>query len=60
MFSGLWRHHDFLKFWLGESVSLVGSQISLLAIQFIAVVTLHADAAQLGLLGAAGYARCCW
>lgn len=28
----LWRHADFLKLWVGESISLVGSQVTLLAL----------------------------
>ena len=48
---GLWRHADFLKLWAGQSISQVGSQVSLLAIPLTAVVTLHASAFQAGLLG---------
>lgn len=55
-FSGLWHHRDFLKLWFGESVSLFGSQVSILALQLTAVLILHANAAQIGLLGAAEYA----
>ena len=47
----LWRHADFLKLWVGQSISQVGSQVSLLAIPLAAVVTLHATAFQAGLLG---------
>ncbi|HWH18896.1 MAG TPA: MFS transporter [Solirubrobacterales bacterium] len=43
----------FRRFWAGQTVSLFGDQISLLAIPLLAVLTLHADAAQMGLLGAA-------
>lgn len=49
----LWRSPDFLKFWAGQSVSLVGSQFSLLALPLLAVLTLHADALEMGVLGAA-------
>lgn len=50
---GLWRSPDFVKFWLGQSVSLIGSQFTLLALPLTAVLTLHASPAQMGLLGAA-------
>jgi predicted MFS family arabinose efflux permease len=44
---------DFRWFWSGQTISLFGDQISLLAIPLLAVLTLHAGAAQMGLLGAA-------
>lgn len=43
----------FRRFWAGQTISLFGDQVSLLAIPLLAVITLHADAAQMGLLGAA-------
>ena len=49
--ASLWRHADFLKLWAGQSISQVGSQVSLLAIPLTAVVALHANAFQAGLLG---------
>jgi hypothetical protein len=45
----------FRRFWAGQTISLFGDQISLLAIPLFAVLTLHADAAQMGLLGAAEF-----
>jgi MFS family permease len=53
-FSPLWRHPDFLKLWTGQTVSLLGDHISLLALPLIAVLTLQAGPAQMGLLAAAG------
>ena len=50
--SGLLRHPDFLKLWAGQSVSLVGSQVTRLALPFTAILSLHATAAQMGILGA--------
>jgi MFS family permease len=47
------RDRDFLLFWAAESVSLLGSQVSLLALPLLAVLLLHAHAAQTGLLVAA-------
>jgi MFS family permease len=43
----------FRRFWTGQTISLFGDQVSLLAIPLLAVLTLHADAAQMGFLGAA-------
>jgi predicted MFS family arabinose efflux permease len=43
----------FRHFWTGQTISLFGDQVSLLAIPLLAVLTLHAGAAQMGLLGAA-------
>src|SRR4051794_28020672 len=54
--SGLWHHPDFLKLWVGESISLVGSQITSLALPLVVVVVLDAGPLQMGALGAAQYA----
>lgn len=48
---GLWRHVDFLKLWTGQSISELGSQVSLLALPLTAVVVLHASAFQVAALG---------
>jgi MFS family permease len=53
-FSTLWHHHDFLKLWVGQTISLVGDQVSLLAIPLTAVTFLRANALQMGLLTATG------
>jgi MFS family permease len=50
----LWRHRDFNKLWLGQGISSVGSQVTLLALPLTAVLYLHASAGQVGLLSAAG------
>ncbi|HEX5506669.1 MAG TPA: MFS transporter [Thermomicrobiales bacterium] len=55
-FAGLWRHPDFLKLWAGQTVSAFGDQVSLLALPLAAVLALHAGAAQMGFLTAAGRA----
>lgn len=44
----------FFRLWAGESISLAGSQITLFALPLVAVLTLDADAWDMGLLGAAG------
>src|SRR5437762_9846632 len=53
-FTGLWRHHEFLKYWTASAVSDVGSQITALALPLIGALTLAATPWQMGLLGAAG------
>jgi MFS family permease len=48
----LWRHPNFIKLWAGQTVSLFGSQISLLAIPLTAVLVLNATPLQMGILTA--------
>lgn len=48
----LLRHGDFLKLWFGQSVSELGSQVTLLALPLVAVLTLHVGALQVGFLSA--------
>ncbi len=50
----LWSHRDFLKLWTGQTISLVGDQVSLLAIPLTAVLFLRASAFQMGILTAMG------
>jgi MFS family permease len=47
------RNHPFRVFWIAESTSLVGDQISLLALPLVAVLTLGAGPAEMGYLTAA-------
>ncbi|HZO50513.1 MAG TPA: MFS transporter [Gaiellaceae bacterium] len=47
---------DFRRFFAGQAVSLVGDQISLLALPLAAVLVLDANAAEMGYLTAAGLA----
>jgi MFS family permease len=54
--SSLWRHSDFLKLWTGESISLLGSQITFLALPLTAVTWLQATPFEMGLLGALEFA----
>ncbi|HUK95740.1 MAG TPA: MFS transporter [Gaiellaceae bacterium] len=44
---------EFRRFWAGETISLFGDQITLLALPLVGVLTLHASAAEMGYLGAA-------
>jgi len=52
----LLRERDFRNFWLGETISLFGDQISLIALPLAAVLVLDAGAADMGYLTAAGLA----
>ena len=54
--SSLWRHSDFLKLWTGESISLIGSQITFLALPLTAVTVLNATPFEMGVLGAVEFA----
>jgi MFS family permease len=48
----LWRHADYMRIWLAATVSLMGSQVSQLAIPFIATVLLPSSPLEVALLGA--------
>lgn len=50
------HHPGFRRFWSGETVSLFGDQVSSVALPLVALLVLHADAAQMGYLVAAGLA----
>src|SRR5260221_83572 len=53
---GLWQKSDFLKLWVGQTVSKAGSLVTGFALPLAAIVLLHASAAQVALLSAAGVA----
>lgn len=46
----LWHNRDFLKFWTGETISLFGSHITLLALPLTAIYVFNASPAQVGWL----------
>jgi MFS family permease len=46
-------HPAFRRFWTGQTVSLIGDQVSLVALPLVAVLELDASAAQMGYLTAA-------
>ena len=46
----LWRQPDFLRLWIGETISLLGTQVTLLAPPTIAILTFHADPFSVGVL----------
>jgi predicted MFS family arabinose efflux permease len=51
----LWRRPMFRRFWVGESISFVGNQVTDLALPLTAVLLLGATADQMGLLTATWY-----
>lgn len=50
--TGLWKHPDFVKLWVGHTVSELGSGITGQALPFTALLVLGASAGQMGLLAA--------
>jgi len=48
----LWRDADFLRFWSAQTVSQFGSQVSGIALPFVAVLTIKATAFQIAALSA--------
>jgi MFS family permease len=52
---GLWENGDFLKLWTGQSISELGSQVSQLAIPWLAAAGLHATPFEFSLLGVLGF-----
>ena len=54
MIPSLLHRAPFRNFWLGQTISVVGDQVTLLAIPVVAVLVLEAQPADMGLLTAAG------
>src|SRR5437879_6148578 len=50
----LWRDLDFVKLWIGQSISEVGSRITIVALPLVAVLVLNANPFQMGLLAGIG------
>ncbi|MER6448635.1 MFS transporter [Streptomyces venezuelae] len=46
----LWHNRDFLKFWVGETVSLLGTQVTNLALPLTAIYAFDASDEQVGFL----------
>jgi MFS family permease len=49
---GITANPDFVKLWVGETISLTGTQVTMFALPLIGVLTLHASVFQVGLLNA--------
>lgn len=50
----VWRESSFVKLWVAQTISLVGSQISFLALPLTAILVLDATATEMGILTALG------
>jgi MFS family permease len=50
---GLLRNGDFVRLWTGQSVSLMGNQVTLFTLPLVAIITLNASVLQVGILNAA-------
>lgn len=46
----LWHNSDFLKFWFGETLSLLGTQVTNLALPLTAILSFNATDEQVGVL----------
>jgi len=51
----LWRQRDFMSLWSAQTVSQVGSQVTVLALPLTAILVLQADTFEVGLLGTAQF-----
>ncbi|CAN5491341.1 MFS transporter [soil metagenome] len=54
--TGLKSNRDFLNLWVAESISQVGSHVSIIALPLVAILVLDASPAQMGFLTAASTA----
>ncbi|HEU4946176.1 MAG TPA: MFS transporter [Kribbella sp.] len=52
----LWQEPDFRRLWAGQTVSVLGGQVTLFALPVVAVLLLHADASGLALIRALEFA----
>lgn len=51
--SNLWQNANFLNVWAGQTLSLLGAQVTTLALQLTAALALGASASEVGVLSAA-------
>lgn len=51
----LFRHPDFMRLWVGQTISEAGSQVTALALPTVAILLLHAGPFEVGLLGALAF-----
>jgi len=48
--NSLWRHRDFLRLWAGDSISQIGTMVTLIALPLLAIKVLDANPFEVGLL----------
>jgi MFS family permease len=54
--SSVWRDRDYVRYWTGQTVSQVGSQVTELALPLVALFQLGASSAEVGALRALAFA----
>jgi MFS family permease len=54
--AGIWTRQPFALLWTGQTVSHLGSEITLVALPLTAIIVLAASPVQVGLLTASGFA----
>jgi len=52
--ASLWRDLDFVKLWIGQTISEIGSRVTVVALPLIAVLVLNAKPLQMGMLAGIG------
>ncbi|NUT51619.1 MAG: MFS transporter, partial [Saccharothrix sp.] len=50
----LWRDRSFLLLWVGQSISLIGSQVTVVAVPLVAALTLGGSTFEIGVVAACG------
>jgi MFS family permease len=50
--ASLWQHRDFLRLWAGDTISQLGTMVTMIALPLLAIKVLHATPFQVGLLTA--------
>lgn len=51
----MWRNHDFVRYWVGHTVSQLGSEVTRLALPLVALLQLGASSGEVGVLRAAQF-----
>jgi MFS family permease len=52
----LWRHRDFMRLWSAETISQLGTQVTMLALPLTAILVLHASPFEVGALSSVEFA----
>jgi hypothetical protein len=55
----MWRNRDFVRYWVGHTVSQVGSEVTELALPLVALLQLGASSGEVGVLRAAQFLPSC-